>query len=636
MQESLAPSPSLGQPLDMVSLSRGYRERTATPHIVLEALRQRIEARGADGVWISLVSADALRAAVEVLERRRAAGDRLPLYGLPFGVKDNIDVVGFATTAGCAAFAYSPTVSAVAVARLVDAGAVVMGKTNLDQFATGLVGVRSPFGIPRNPFHADFITGGSSSGSAAAVARGDVTFALGTDTAGSGRVPAGFNNIVGLKPSPGVLSTTGVVPACRSLDCLSVFAGTCEDAASVAGHMQAFDASDPYARADGGRVTFQPAPILGGFRCGILPERDREFLNDAQAARAYESAIAVAREMGGSPIEFDFAPFREVGALLYDGPFVAQRLEAAGELFARKPESLIAPLRAILAGARRQTAQSAYAAEARLRRLRRRVDEVWKSVDCLLLPTAPTLPRIADVEAEPIKLNSVIGLYSTFANLLDLAALAVPAGFRGDALPSGVTFLGPWGSDARLAGLGTVFHRRTSSRIGATSWPIPSATAPVRAPATAAPSELASPKVAVTDAGRDDGMLLLAVVGAHLSGEPLNHELTGVGGQLRLLTRTSPRYRFVLLPGTVPAKPGLVRVDDDVSAGFGIEVEVWALPAAAFGTFVARIPAPLGVGKVELEDGTRVSGFLCEGHATRHALDLSALGGWRAFRQSQS
>jgi allophanate hydrolase len=627
MQEPLAVPYTLGQPLDLVGLSRAYRESALTPHIVLDALRTRIEARGADGIWISLVTADALRTAVDVLERRRAAGEQLPLFGVPFGVKDNIDVAGFPTTAACPEFAYSPAVSAVTVARLVAAGAVVMGKTNLDQFATGLVGVRSPYGIPRNAFGADFISGGSSSGSAAAVARGDVTFALGTDTAGSGRVPAGFNNIVGLKPSPGVLSTTGVVPACRSLDCVSVFAGTCEDAAAIAGHMQAFDAGDPYARADGERVTFQPAPFRGSFRYGVLPAREREFLNDARAARAYESAIAVARDMGGSPVEFDFAPFRETGTLLYDGPFVAQRLEAAGALFARQPTSLIAPLRSILEDAQRHTAQSAYAAEARLRRLRRRVDDVWKSVDCLLLPTAPTLPRIADVEAEPLKLNSAIGLYSTFANLLDLAALSVPAGFRDDALPTGITFLGPWGCDGRLASLGALFHRRTSSRIGATAWPIPPA--PGSGPASVSDAAGANQPVGAA-------MLSIAVVGAHLSGEPLNHELTGVGGQLRRTTRTSSRYRFVLLPGTVPAKPGLVRVDDDAPAGLGIEVEIWALPASAFGEFVARIPAPLGVGKLELEDGTRVTGFLCEAHATRHALDISAFGGWRAFRQSQS
>ena len=631
-------SPTLALALDVAELSARYEARTLIPAVHLESLRQSIQARGADGIWVAVVSAEALRAAVDQLEKRRAAGEALPLYGIPFAVKDNLDVVGFPTTAACPAFAYAPSESAFVVDRLVRAGAVVMGKTNMDQFATGLVGVRSPFGIPQNPFNPEFVTGGSSSGSAAAVARGQVTFSLGTDTAGSGRVPAAFNNIVGLKPSRGVLSATGVVPACRALDCVSVFAGTCEDAAVVAEIMRGYDARDPYARPNADTVAFRGARLDSGgagegdgkikFRFGMLPAADREFLGDKQAAAAYDRAIADACALGGVPVVISFEPFRRVGAMLYEGPFVAERLEAAGALFAREPSALVPPLRAILEGAGRHTAASAYMAEAELRRVRRQVDALWSTIDCLLLPTAPTHPRIADVEREPLKINAAIGLYTTFVNLLDLAALAVPAGFREDGLPTGITFMGPWGSDARLFEIGTRFHRRTSTRLGATSLPLPPTPTPI-------------PIKAVTPKGAEDsGMLPLVVVGAHLSGQPLNHELSGVGGRLKTATKTAARYRLYALAGTVPPKPGLVRVADDDTVGklaaTAIDVEVWLLPEVEFARFVSRIPSPLGVGKVELQDGSVVTGFVCEPHAIAHAIEISSFGGWRAYRASRT
>jgi allophanate hydrolase len=620
----------VSHPLDIESLSRRYATGAEHPLPLLESLRAAIQARGADGVWIAVVSPDALRAAVQRLEARRAAGEPLPLYGVPFGVKDNIDVVGFPTTAACPAFAYAPAVSAAVVQRLVDAGAVVMGKTNMDQFATGLVGVRSPFGVPRNPFSPEHISGGSSSGSAVAVALGQVSFALGTDTAGSGRVPAAYNNIVGLKPSKGVLSTRGLVPACRSLDCVSVFAATCEDAARIAAQMQSFDGADPYARPDGPSVGFAVIGTggPGPFRFGVLAPGARDFLGDTEAARAYDRALARLTTLGGTRVEIDFTPFREVGAMLYEGPFVAERLEAAGALFERQPEALLSVLRVILEGAASHGARAAYAAEAALRLARRRVDALWGQVDCLALPTAPTHPKIAEVEREPLRLNSALGLYTTFVNLLDLAALAVPIGFRADGLPTGLTLMGPWGADGALATIGSALHRVTSSRIGATDWPIPRASVAATAPGPA--------RVAPAPAG--PARLPLAVVGAHLAGEPLNSELTGVGGILQLATRTAPRYRLFTLPGTVPPKPGLVRAADGSGDGAAIEVEVWSLPVAAFAEFVARIPAPLGVGKVELEDGSRVTGFLAEGFAVAApgARDISAFGGWRAFRKSQS
>ena len=327
---------------------------------------------------------------------RLAAGPAklLPLFGIPFAVKDNIDVAGFPTTAACPAFAYTPEISARAVARLVAAGAIVVGKTNMDQFASGLVGVRSPYGAPRNPFDANFVPGGSSSGSAVAVAVGEVSFALGTDTAGSGRVPAAYNNIVGLKPSRGVISAVGVVPACRSLDCVSVFAATCDDAARVAELLRGFDPADPFSRVEADSVRFAPEPPPRAFRFGVPSARDRHFCGDAQAAAAFDEAIAVCARLGGTPTEIDMGPFFEAGSLLYDGPFVAERLEAAGRLFKEQPDALLPPLRAILAGAARQSATAVFTAQAQLRLLRVRTAAAWQAVDFLMLPTAPTLPRI--------------------------------------------------------------------------------------------------------------------------------------------------------------------------------------------------------------------------------------------------
>jgi len=621
----LGPSdPLLDGGLDLGALARLYGSGKATPADVVKAVLSRIRHRGDDGVWISVAGEQALDAAVEQLERRRAAGQPLPLYGVPFGVKDNIDVAGFATTAACPAFSHRPDASAPAVQKLVAAGAIVIGKTNLDQFATGLVGVRSPYGIPGNAFDARLVSGGSSSGSALAVALGQVSFALGTDTAGSGRVPAAFNNVVGLKPSPGVITTAGVVPACRSLDCVSLFAATCEDAAAVAELARGFNPADPFSRPAADDVRFAPRPPGATFRFGVLSAADREFNGDVAMAEAYARAVERTVGEGGTAVEFDFAPFLEAGSMLYEGPFVAQRLEAAGRLLAERPEALLPPIRAIMEGATLRKADAAFAAEARLIILRREVAALWTSLQFLLLPTAPTLPAIEAVQRDPIRSNAALGRYTTFVNLLDLAALAVPSGWRSDGLPAGVTLMGPWGSDALLAGHATRLHRALSSCVGATDAPLPPPWTPLgTTPGSPAPpgTTPASPAIPIV------------VVGAHLSGQPLNHQLTSAGGTLLRRCRTAPLYRLYALPGTVPPKPGLVRVTD--GSGVAIEVEVWALPAAAFGAFVAAIPAPLGIGKLKLEDGEAVSGFVCEPCALEGANDISSFGGWRAYlRQS--
>ena len=609
-----SPSPSL----DLASVEARLAGGKEKPADVVEDVLARIGRAGGDRVWISVAPREELLVAARAVEQRRARGEVLPLCGVPFAVKDNIDVAGLPTTAGCPAFAYRPAISAPVVARLVAAGAIPIGKTNMDQFATGLVGTRSPYGVPRNPFDARLIPGGSSSGSAVAVAGGSVSFALGTDTAGSGRVPAAFNNIVGVKPSRGLLSTRGVVPACRSRDCVSVFGLTVDDATRVADLARGYDAEDPYARPEADAVSLRPLAPRARFRFGV-PAPDQltwgfATPEEASASRAlFEAAALRLRALGGEGVPIDFGPFEEAAALLYGSAFVSERLEAAGDLFAREPEALLPVLRTILETARTYDARAAFEARAALTAVRRRARAVLDGIDCLLVPTAPAIYTVDAVAADPLGRNASLGRYVNFVNMLDLAAIAVPAGFRPDGVPFGVSLVGPWGADGVLAGLGDRLHRATSDRLGATPHGLPPAVA------AAAPAAPEWPRV--------------AVVGAHLSGEPLNHQLTDGGGVLVRACRTAATYKLFALPNTMPPKPGMVRVSAE-EGGAAIEVEVWALPPAAFGAFVARVPAPLVIGSVELDDGARVSGFLCEGHALAGAKEISSFGGWRAFRRS--
>ncbi len=581
------------------------------PVDAVEAALAKIAGRGDDGVWIALTPRDRLLAGARGLEERRAAGETLPLYGLLFGVKDNIDVADLPTTAACPAFATTPAKSATVVARLLTAGALCVGKTNLDQFATGLAGVRSPFGIPRNLFDDAYVVGGSSSGSGVAVGAGLVDFALGTDTAGSGRVPAAFNNIVGLKPSRGVLSTAGVVPACPSLDCVSIFAPSVEDAARIAAVAGGTDEADPFSRPEASSVAFAPGERPPHFRFGVPPAGALDFLGDGRAAEVFDRALAHLTALGGTQVEVDFEPFREAGSLVYDSPLVAERLIAAGRLLAERPEALLPVIRQILAQAGRFDARDIFETLARLAQLRRRAPSLLANLDFLIVPTTPTIYRIDQVQADPIRLNATLGAYTNFVNTLDLSAIAVPTGFRNDRLPAGATLVGPWGTDARLATFASALHRATSQTVGATG----------RALAAPPPVPSAVPP----------GWIAVAVLGAHLAGEPLNHQLTGPGGRFLRAARTAPSYRFYALPNTKPPKPGLARVE---TGGVPIELEIWALPPAAFGDFVARIPAPLCIGSIELEDRSQVSGFLCEGHALSGAQDISSFGGWRAYRRS--
>jgi allophanate hydrolase len=594
--------------LDVATLGQQYETGALRPRELIEEVVARLERRGNDGVWINVVDRERLLADARKVERRRAAGEVLPLFGLPFAVKDNIDVAGLPTTVACAPFAYTPDTHATVVARLLAAGAICIGKTNLDQFATGLVGVRSPFGVPRNPFDPRYIVGGSSSGSGVAVAAGLVSFALGTDTAGSGRVPAAFNNIVGLKPSRGLLSTAGVVPACRSFDCVSIFALTVEDAATVAEVARGFDPEDPVSRREADRIGFSAGPRPPRFRYGVPRRDDLDFLGDAAAAGLFEEAIGQLDALGGARVDVDFTPFRKAGALLYDGPFVAERLTAAGRILSERPDALVTPLRAILESATRIDARAVFEGQHKLGVFRRRAETALRDLDFLLVPTTPTIYQIEAVEAEPRRLNSTLGAYTNFVNLLDLCGVAVPAGFRDNGLPAGVTLVAPWGRDAHLAPFASALHRATSRTLGATGQPL----------SPAAPGARVAPP----------GTIPIAVVGAHLAGQPLNHQLTDLGGSLLRSARTSPSYRLYALPNTVPPKPGLVRVAAD---GVAIELEVWSLSPEAFGAFVSRVPAPLCIGSIELEDASRVSGFLCEGHAVAGARDISSFGGWRGY-----
>lgn len=601
----MAPAPH--DLLDIQTLRNRYISGQWSPLDVMDEVLRRIDACTTEGIWIHRLSRDGIRAQVQAAVNRRMDGLPQPLYGIPFVIKDNIDFADHPTTAACREFSYIPEKSAAVVQKLLDAGAFCVGKTNLDQFATGLVGVRSPYGACQNSFNRQYISGGSSSGSAVAVALGLVTFSLGTDTAGSGRVPAAFNNIVGLKPSRGLLSTRGVVPACRSLDCVSIFAHTCDDAAEVLAAAQGFDPSDSYSR----HVTFAEDHVAAEFRFAVPHEHDLEFFGDTNTARCYAAAIDHLKQLGGTVMRFDYTPFLEAARLLYEDAWIAERPASIGAFADKHADAMLPVIRTIFSNGSRFDARAAFGAMHKLQALKRQTEGLWKDAKFMLLPTAGTIYKIADVQADPIGLNKNLGHYTNFVNLLDLMGIAVPAGFGSSGLPIGVTLIAPAGHERRLLPLADRLHRALSKTAGATNQPLPRAVPPASPP---------------------DSSVKLAVVGAHLTGQPLNHQLTQRNARLIRACHTAPSYRLYALANTTPPKPGLVRVTD--GRGAAIEVEVWSLSPEAFGTFVNEVPAPLGIGTLVLDDGTSVKGFICEPAAIIDATDITAFGGWRSYQAS--
>ncbi|MEO0590043.1 MAG: allophanate hydrolase [Pseudomonadota bacterium] len=541
-------------------------------------------------IWISRFSSQAVLAAAKAVDDRILAGETLPLAGVPFAVKDNIDVKGLETTAACPAFAYAPQMSAPVVAKLLEAGAICIGKTNLDQFATGLVGTRSPYGIPANAYNRSFVSGGSSSGSAVAVAAGLVGFALGTDTAGSGRVPAAFNHLIGMKPTKGRWSTSGLVPACRTLDCITVFTDAIADARLVDSVVAGFDLTDPYSRPLEDRA-------LSPKRIGVPRQDQRAFFGDGQSEFFYDKALEVLAQTA-ELVEIDIEPLNEAAALLYNGPWVAERTAAIETLLVENPATIDPTVREVVEPGRDISAVEAFRGAYRLAELKRQSDEMWDNLDLLAFPTTGTTYRIRELAEEPVALNSHFGKYTNFVNLLDMAALALPAGVREDATGFGITLIGPAHSDHALLDAAQTY-------LTAASLPAPP------------PLDLE---------GRMD-TVKLAVVGAHLKDMPLHWQLTSRDAVFVGAFETAPSYRLYAMADSVPPKPALVHSDD----GAAIKVEVYELGMAEFGSFTAEVPAPLAIGTVTLSDGSSVKGFVAEPRATLGAEDITALGGWRAF-----
>ena len=587
----------MSRPLDIATLRRQYLVGSLQPLAVVQDILARI---GDDPyrAWIHRLPLEEIQKYVVALQDKDPA--ELPLYGIPFAIKDNIDLAGAPTTAGCPDFAYHPQRHATVVCQLINAGAIPIGKTNLDQFATGLNGSRSPYGACRNAFDPEYISGGSSSGSAVAVALGQASFSLGTDTAGSGRVPAAFNNLVGVKPTRGWLSTRGVVPACRSLDCVSIFALNTADASTVLSVVTALDGQDAYSRQalthgfDFGRAQ--------SFRFGVPRADQLQFFGNQDAAALFQKNVVAMQALGGQKVEIDFLPFLKSARLLYEGPWVAERYAAIREFFETKQDAIHPVVREIIAGAKKFSAADTFDGMYKLEALRKEAALVWEKIDCLLTPTAGTIYRIAEMKADPIKLNANLGYYTNFMNLLDCAAIAVPAGFQSNGLPFGVTLVAPAHQDISLLHLAERLFDSTG--------------------------EATQQKLAA-------GRVRVAVCGAHLEGLPLNHQLTSRGAHLVTSTQSAADYKLYALPGGPPYRPGMVRVERG-EAGSAIEIEVWEMAACEFGSFVAGISAPLGIGVITLANGDKVQGFVCERYALAEAEDITHFGGWRTYLASRT
>lgn len=557
-----------------------------------------------DNAWIYIAKHDEIYAQLTAIFQAINSGEKqasdFALLGVPFAAKDNIDVAGMPTSAACPAFTYTPENDATVIARLKAAGAIVVGKTNLDQFATGLVGTRSPFGAVKNTFNPEYVSGGSSSGSASVVARGLVCFSLGTDTAGSGRVPAGFNNIVGLKPTKGWISTSGVVPACRLNDCVSIFALTVADAQRVAQVAGGYDPQDPYSRH---HPKTAPASFSEKPRFAI-PDT-LEFFGDKKSEAAFAKALERLQQQGAELVPIDFTAFNQLAEQLYYGAWVAERTVAVGDIFKHQPEAMDPTVRGIVENGLKYSACDAWQAEYTRAELAQKINAQLSEFDALVVPTSPTIHTLAEMAQEPVRFNSQFGTYTNFTNLADLCALALPADFRDDGLPAGITLIAPAWHDLALSHFGKTWQGALNLPLGATNKSLPESGA----------EKLSANHVRV------------AVVGAHLRGMPLNHQLTTRNAVFIEESRTAANYRLYALANTQPAKPGLAFA----SEGQPITVELWDIPLARFGEFVAEIPAPLGIGSLTLEDGRTVKGFICEAYALADATDITAWGGWKAW-----
>jgi allophanate hydrolase len=593
--------------MDVASVSAAYDAGDLDPSSLYAMIRERAASYSDHNIWIHLLSAEEQAPFLERLGQLDPA--EAPLWGIPFAIKDNIDLEGIPTTAGCPAFAYTPTESATVVRRFLEAGAIPVGKTNLDQFATGLNGTRSPYGVCHNSIDRRYISGGSSSGSAVAVALEMASFSLGTDTAGSGRVPAAFNGLVGVKPTRGIVSCAGVVPACRSLDCVSIFARNTGEANLLLSVAEGEDDGDPFSRCNPFANGYRNyGDVSGKLRVGILREDQLEFFDDEAFARSYEETLAELRACG--EVEFvavDFTPFREAAQLLYEGPWVAERTLACEQLLAHDRAAIEPTVLQILSGADGATAVELFRAQYRLNDLQQQCARAFETIDCLLTPTAPRLYTVEEMQAEPLLRNSELGFYTNFVNLLDLSALALPTLTTSEGMPFGVTLVAPGFRDRFLLSIGRRLERLFT---------------PPGAEAQRAEQPLLPPQGALVD---------VAVCGAHLSGLPLNWQLQERGARLVETTTTARCYKLFALPDGPPMRPGMIRVD---RGGHAIDVEIWRMPMEEFGGFVAQIPPPLGIGKVLLADGKLVCGFLCEA-VDAGAEDISALGGWRSYLQCQ-
>lgn len=600
--------------MTIASLAKAYREGTLNPVGLMADIRSRAAGYTDRNIWIHLLSEAEQQPYLDALAGKDP--QKCPLWGIPFAIKDNIDLAGIPTTAGCEAFAYTPVTSAPVVQQLLDAGAIPVGKTNLDQFATGLNGTRSPWGPCRNAFNPDFISGGSSSGSAVSVALGLATFSLGTDTAGSGRVPAAFNNLVGVKPTRGLLSARGMVPACRSLDCISIMALNTDDANAVLACAEGHDPQDDFSRHNRYRnLSREYGCREGSLKVGVLSEDQLKFFGDSGYQAAYAETLEKLAQLGFDLIEVDYQPFDEAARLLYEGPWVAERYIACQPLIEENPAALHPVVRAIVEPGGEPKATELFSAQYRLEGLKQICVDVLDQVDCLLTPTAGRLFTVEEMLAEPILFNSQLGYYTNFMNLLDMTSVAVPTAFTATGLPFGITLVGNHFSDRALLSIANRIQQALALPVGTDSID----TEPAGLPQVQQPVA-------------DNRMIDVLVCGAHLDGLPLNWQLIDRGGVLKSCTQTKPCYRMYALAGGPPFRPGLIM---DKENGAAIEVEIWSVPTAEFGSFVAGIPAPLGIGKVEVANGSQVTGFICEPRGVEGATDITHLGGWRAYLASR-